>query len=177
MAGQTYSAGTCLVQLSGDPVAAHPGIAPEPGERLDTRSGFVRDHLARLTRARDRVLAEAPGVRPLYSYRYVLNGFAAELTSSQAAKLARTPGIASLVCNEVIRPTDTAEAVGGGVSGGGATAARAAVSPPGATSGARDALPAADTAGFLGVEDRGGLYGDRPDLASCAADRTLEAPR
>lgn len=156
VAGQTYSAGTYLVQLSGDPVAAHPGTASESGERLDTRSGAVRDYVGRLTRARDRVLAEVPGVRPLYSYRYVLNGFAAELTASQATGLARTPGVASLVRSEVIRPTGTAEAAR--VSGGDVSAARAAISGPGAASGAAGGLPAADTAEFLGLKELGGLY-------------------
>ncbi|MFI7016717.1 S8 family serine peptidase [Streptomyces sp. NPDC050164] len=156
VARQTYSAGTYLIQLSGDPVAAHPGTAPEPGKRLDTRSEDVRDHVRRLERARDQVLAEVPDVRPLYSYQYVLNGFAAELTASQATKLARTPGVASLVRNEMIRPTGTTEAVGAG--SGGATAARAAVSGPGGASGATGALPAPDTAKFLGLKERGGLY-------------------
>lgn len=156
VARQTYSAGTYLVQLSGDPVAAQPETAPEPGKRLNTRSEAVRDHVRRLERAREQVLAEVPDVRPLYSYQYVLNGFAAELTASQARKLARTPGVASLVRNEVIRPTGTAEAVGAG--SGGATAARAAVSGLRGASGATGALPAPDTAEFLGLKDRGGLY-------------------
>ncbi|WP_180687401.1 S8 family serine peptidase [Streptomyces gossypiisoli] len=155
-ARQTYSAGTYLIQLSGDPVAAQPETAPEPGKRLNTRSEAVRDHVRRLERARDQVLAEVPGVRPLYSYQYVLNGFAAELTASQATKLARAPGVASLVRNEMIRPTGTDEAVGAG--SGGATAARAAVSGPGRAYGATGVLPAADTAKFLGLKERGGLY-------------------
>ncbi|MFF6785723.1 S8 family serine peptidase [Streptomyces sp. NPDC012510] len=151
VAARTYSAGTYLVQLSGEPVAANPATAPESGERINTRSGAVRDYVGRLTRARDRVLAEVPGVRPLYNYRYVLNGFAAELTAGQAARLARTPGVASLVRNEVTRPTGTGEAAG-------VSAARAAVPGPGAAAGAAGGLPATDTAGFLGLKDRGGLY-------------------
>ncbi|WP_328353600.1 protease inhibitor I9 family protein [Streptomyces sp. NBC_00445] len=36
------------------------------------------------------------GVRPLYAYDLLLNGFTADLTARQAEEMARTPGVVSL---------------------------------------------------------------------------------
>jgi hypothetical protein len=86
----TYSAGTYLVQIAGDPVATYSKTAPAPGKRLNVRTEAVRDYVGRLKRQREKVLDEVPGVRPFYSYQYVLNGFAAKLTARQANALAHT---------------------------------------------------------------------------------------
>jgi hypothetical protein len=66
------------------PVATHPGTASAPGLRLNTGTKAVRDYVGHLDQRREKVLDEVRGVTPLYSYAYVLNGFAAELTAHQA---------------------------------------------------------------------------------------------
>ncbi|MFD3503550.1 S8 family serine peptidase [Streptomyces sp. NPDC058678] len=163
-ARQTYKGGTYFVQLVGKPVATYSKTAPEPGERLDSRTKAVRDYLGQLKQERDKVLDAVQGVAPLYSYQYVLNGFAAELTAGEAAKLARTPGVVSLVRNQMRQVTATSDTES-------ATAARAATAATAATSkttaGTKAAttagtLPVPDTAKFLGLKDRGGLYAKVP---------------
>ncbi|MGW0708146.1 S8 family serine peptidase [Streptomyces sp. NPDC002643] len=150
----SYTAGTYLVTLADAPVATAPGTAPAQGERLDTGDKAVREYVGRLKRERDDVLAEVPGVKPLYGYQYVLNGFAARLTAGQAKELARTPGVASVVRNEIRQlipradgdttaPTTPSPTTG--------TSSPASASTPGA-------LPAPDTAEFLGLKTKRGLY-------------------
>ncbi|MFL5310508.1 MAG: S8 family serine peptidase, partial [Myxococcales bacterium] len=51
-------------------------------------------------------LSSVGGGRKLYDYRYALNGFAAQLTADQAAKLAATPGVVA-VEPDVAVPVDT----------------------------------------------------------------------
>jgi hypothetical protein len=162
-ARQTYPAGTYLVQLTDKPVAAHSGTAPAQGKRLNTRSQAVRDYIGHLKRERDQVLDEVNGVKPLHTYQYVMNGFAARLTARQASELARTPGVLSLTRNEMRQVTATATA-----DGAAHRAAEAAPKAPAergthtgtAATGTRAAgtLPVPDTAEFLGLKDRKGLY-------------------
>ncbi|UUU29480.1 protease inhibitor I9 family protein [Streptomyces sp. CA-210063] len=99
-ARKSYSDGIYLVQLADQPVAAYPKTAPAPGTRLETHSQAVRDHTDRLARAREKVLHAVDGVRPLYAYDLLLNGFAADLRARQAEEMARTPGVVSLTPNE-----------------------------------------------------------------------------
>ena len=47
------------------------------------------------------MLASVGGGKKLYSYGYVFNGFAAELTAAQAAKLAATPGVLAVTKDEL----------------------------------------------------------------------------
>ncbi|MDW4907287.1 S8 family serine peptidase [Streptomyces sp. ADMS] len=155
---QTHSAGTYLVQLADDPVATYSKTAPAPGKRLNTRTEAVRDYVGHLKRQREKVLDEVPGVRPLYSYQYVINGFAAELTARQANTLARTEGVVSLARNEMRQVTATTETDASTTTGIHATDTAAASSGT-ASSGT---LPAPDTAGFLGLKKSGGLYSKVP---------------
>ncbi|KOV71879.1 hypothetical protein ADL01_19595, partial [Streptomyces sp. NRRL WC-3618] len=129
---QTYSAGTYLVK------------------RLNVRTEAVRDYVGRLKRQREKVLDEVPGVRPFYSYQYVLNGFAAKLTARQATALAHAEGVLSLDRNELLQVTATADTPPTAAS----TAASAATSSA--------TLPVADTAKFLGLKKRGGFYSKVP---------------
>ncbi|WP_067018612.1 S8 family serine peptidase [Streptomyces dysideae] len=149
---QTYTGGTYFVQLADKPVATYSKTAPEPGERLNPRSRAVRDYLDHLKQQRDKVLDAVEGVAPLYSYQYVLNGFAAELTAGEANKLARTPGVVSLVRNKMRQVTATAD-----------TDTAAAAGPrTAATEATAGSLPVPDTAKFLGLKDRDGLYSKFP---------------
>jgi hypothetical protein len=58
---------------------------------------------------REKVLDEVPGVRPLYRYQCVLNGFAAKVTDRQANILTRTEGVVSLARNELRQLAATAD--------------------------------------------------------------------
>ncbi|MFF5979484.1 S8 family serine peptidase [Streptomyces olindensis] len=144
----TFSAGTYLVQLDDMPVATYSKTAPAQGKRLNTRSQEVRDYLGHLKREREEVLDEVKGVRPAIVYQYVLNGFAAKLTARQAAELAHTPGVVSVVRNEMLQPAVAAGA------GGAATTAT--------TRTTGGSLPVPDTAAFLGLKARDGLYSKIP---------------
>ncbi|MFF1678185.1 S8 family serine peptidase [Streptomyces sp. NPDC058256] len=163
-ARQTFSAGTYLVQLDAKPVASHAKTAPAQGQRLNTRSQAVRDYLGHLKREREKVLDEVKGVKPLYTYQYVVNGFAAKLTARQAARLAGTSGVASLTRNEMRQVADAATT---NTAAGATTAestARLAETKLSAEEDERAAgsLPAPDTAEFLGLKDRKGLYAMSP---------------
>ncbi|CAM5701854.1 hypothetical protein SALBM311S_05159 [Streptomyces alboniger] len=145
---QTYSAGTYLVQIAGDPVATYSKTTPAPGKRLNVRTEAVRDYVGRLKRQREKVLDEVPGVRPFYSYQYVFNGFAAKLTARQANALARTEGVLSLDRNEMLPLAATGD-----------IRAKATATTATASSGA---LPVTDTAKFLGLKKPGGFYSKVP---------------
>ncbi|WP_416972611.1 S8 family serine peptidase [Streptomyces sp. 4F14] len=134
---QTYAPGIYFVQLADQPVATDPATAPKPGTRLNTATDAVRDLVRDLKQERDKVLDAVDGVKPLYSYQLLLNGFAAKLTASQASELARTPGVLTLTRNVMSHPLAT-------------------------TTAATGALPAADTADFLGLKKPGGLYSKIP---------------
>ena len=56
-----------------------------------------------LTGRHDAVLAAAGGGKKVYSYGYVFNGFAAELTDAQADKLRSMPGVLSVEKDELVR--------------------------------------------------------------------------
>ncbi|MFI1355226.1 S8 family serine peptidase [Streptomyces sp. NPDC020898] len=158
-AQQSHTAGTYLVQLADDPVATYAKTAPAPGKRLNTGTGAVRDYVGRLKTQREKVLDEVPGVRPLYSYQYVLNGFAAKLTARQANTLARTPGVVSLARNEMRQLAATSTTSPIADSDTAATTRTTAAAGATASSGT---LPVADTARFLGLKEPGGLYSKVP---------------
>ncbi|MFE7278296.1 S8 family serine peptidase [Streptomyces sp. NPDC057623] len=156
---QHYSAGTYLIELAEEPVASYAGGAqglkatkPPQGKRLTVGTEPVRAYKEHLERQREGVLTGVPDIKPLYTYDIVLNGFAAELTAAEANRLARTPGVVSLTRNEVIRPARAAVAGNDRA----ATSADASTRTPAGT------LPAPDTAKFLGLKDKDGLYGKFP---------------
>ncbi|MDQ1659022.1 MAG: hypothetical protein QOD41_4105 [Cryptosporangiaceae bacterium] len=105
--------GTYLVQLADEPVASYqgsiPGLVstrPSAGAKVDPSAPKVRSYLGHLTSRRDAVLRAVPGARKLYDYNYAFAGFAAHLTGTQAAALARAPGVATVTKDE-IRHLDT----------------------------------------------------------------------
>jgi hypothetical protein len=175
---QTYSAGTYLVQLADKPVSTYSKTAPALGERLNTRKQAVHDYLGHLDQGLDKVLEKVRGVKPLYTYKYVTNGFAAKLTAAQAATLSRTPGVTSLVRNEAHKLTSRYPADSGsaGTATGGTTATTSAPNtaasgrtptgtPTGTATGTptgTGGLPTPDTAGFMGLKDKSGLYSKIP---------------
>src|SRR5205823_4966692 len=79
---------------------------PGKGKRTDPNDPAVMNYAAYLDSRHDDALAAVGGGRKLYDYRYALNGFAAQLTSEQAANLAVAPGVVA-VEPDVGVPLDT----------------------------------------------------------------------
>ncbi|WSQ14297.1 S8 family serine peptidase [Streptomyces sp. NBC_01231] len=122
----SYGDGIYIVKLRGQSVAGYRGDLPglkrtEPaaGKRLDAASASVEKYVAYLDDRRERVLDAVPGVETLYDYSYTFNGFAAELTGRQAAKLASTPGVVSVTRNTVTQPASTGPGHGPGAGADG----------------------------------------------------------
>jgi subtilisin family serine protease len=102
-----------IVELAEKPVTAYDGgikgfqaTRPRKGERIDPDSPQVTNYRSFLTARHDAVLASVGGGKKLYSYAYVFNGFAAELTADQVQKLAQTNGVLA-VSKDELRQVDT----------------------------------------------------------------------
>ncbi|MCG2591944.1 S8 family serine peptidase [Ramlibacter sp. XY19] len=103
-----------IVQMDELPASAYdgrtPGLKatkPSKGQKLDSESPAVANYIAHLASKHDAALQKVGNARKLYSYGYVFNGFAAELTDAQAQKLAATKGVVSVTKDE-LRQMDTA---------------------------------------------------------------------
>lgn len=101
-----------IIRMSEAPAAAYDGkirgfaaTRPMRGEKLDVGKPDVARYKKYLDDRHDATLQKVGG-RKIYSYGLVFNGFAAELTEAQAAKMARTPGVLSVVKDE-LREVDT----------------------------------------------------------------------
>ena len=102
-----------IVRLAEQPVVAYDGsikglqaTRPGKGQKIDPNSPAVVAYRSFLESRQDAVLASVGGDKKLYSYGYVFNGFAAELTAEQATKLAATPGVLA-VEKDMARPLNT----------------------------------------------------------------------
>lgn len=73
---------------------------PKKGEQLKPGRGAVQKYTAHLKKKQKEV-ADAVGADVDYSYTFSLNGFAADLTAAQAAKLAADKNVASLAIDEL----------------------------------------------------------------------------
>jgi hypothetical protein len=103
-----------IVQLSEPSVATYSGgikgyaaTRPGKGSKLDAKSPAVVSYRGHLSARHDEVLRSVGGARKLHSYGYTFNGFAAELSEAQAAKLASMPGVLAVTRDE-LRKVDTA---------------------------------------------------------------------
>jgi subtilisin family serine protease len=102
-----------IVRLAESPVTAYkggikgyPATKPATGKKIDPTSSKVVNYMSYLSGRHDAVLAAAGGGSKAYSYGYVFNGFAAELTQAQAEKIRSMPGVVS-VEKDVIVEADT----------------------------------------------------------------------
>jgi len=102
-----------IVRLAEKPVTAYAGgikglqaTKPRKGQKIDPNSPAVVNYRSFLESRQEAVLASVGGGKKVHSYGYVFNGFAAELTSEQAAKLAATPGVLD-VSKDYARQLDT----------------------------------------------------------------------
>jgi hypothetical protein len=100
--------GYYIVQMSDMPVVSYaggvPGLKatkPARGQKIDPNSPDVRNYVSFLVGKHDTALNAVGGGRKLYSYSYSFNGFAADLTDAQAAKLAADPGVLAVSRNDV----------------------------------------------------------------------------
>jgi subtilisin family serine protease len=96
-----------IVQLAEKPVTAYAGgikglqaTKPRRGQKIDPNSPAVVNYMAFLESRQNEVLAKVGGGKKLHSYGYVFNGFAAELTAEQAAKLEQMPGVLAVTKDE-----------------------------------------------------------------------------
>ena len=78
-----------IVRLAESPVTAYkggikgyPATKPAKGKKIDPTSAKVVNYMSYLTGRHDAVLAAAGGGKKAYSYGYVFNGFAAELSEA-----------------------------------------------------------------------------------------------
>ena len=102
-----------IVRLAEMPVTAYKGgikgyaaTKPAAGKKVDPTSSKVVNYMSYLTGRHDSVLAAAGGGKKIYSYGYVFNGFAAELTEAQADKVRSMSGVLS-VEKDVMVEVDT----------------------------------------------------------------------
>src|SRR5688572_16899442 len=97
-----HSNSVYIVRLTDAPVVAYDGkiqglaaTRPKKGGKVDLNDPNVGRYFEYLSAKHDSALQQVGGGRKLYSYGYVFNGFAAELTAAQAAKLRATKGVIS----------------------------------------------------------------------------------
>ena len=98
-----------IVQLAEQPVSAYTGgirgygaTRPNKGQKIDPNAPKVVSYMSYLASRHDTVLGSVGANKKHYSYGYVFNGFAADLTEAQAQKLAETPGVLAVSKDELL---------------------------------------------------------------------------
>jgi subtilisin family serine protease len=99
-----------IVVMAADPAVAYeggikglPATKPESGNKINPNSALVKKYEKFLEKEHDKAL-EAVGASPsekIYDYTISLNGFAALLSESQAAEIAKQPGVALVLPDEM----------------------------------------------------------------------------
>ncbi|KAH1055640.1 hypothetical protein J1N35_033705 [Gossypium stocksii] len=86
-----------LILMEGEPVAFHGDVlSSQQGRRFDPKSEAYKVHANKLVDSHDQVLEstlDKGSYNKLYSFKYVLNGFAVHTTPSQAKKLQLAQGV------------------------------------------------------------------------------------
>ena len=97
-----------IVQMVGNPVGAYrgevaglPATRPQQGANIDRNSPAVRGYINHLVRNQEAALASV-GASKIYSYVYAFNGFAAEMSEADAAKLRQDPNVVAVTKNEMV---------------------------------------------------------------------------
>lgn len=113
-AGHSYADGRYIVTFGDEPVASYDGYErgfaatrPQPGHKLDANSPAARNWQRHLVAKHDAALGSV-GATKIYDYTITNNGVAANLTASQASKLANTAGVLALHKDELATPSTTA---------------------------------------------------------------------
>ncbi|MBA2388360.1 MAG: protease inhibitor I9 family protein, partial [Acidimicrobiia bacterium] len=96
---------TYIVTMADEPAATYeggtagiPATAPDTGEKLETTSQAVTDY-RNFLKARHTAALRGANVRQskkIYDYSVTVNGFAADLSGAEAARLQRQPGVLSV---------------------------------------------------------------------------------
>ncbi|SEH00461.1 Peptidase inhibitor I9 [Nonomuraea solani] len=93
---------TYIVQMAPDPVATYEGdvaglpkTKPERGEKIEPRSAEVTEYVGHLKSRHDAALKKTGG-KKLYEYVYSYGGFAARMTTSQAARMRALPDVVTV---------------------------------------------------------------------------------
>jgi hypothetical protein len=102
-----------VIQLADAPVTAYAGgikglqaTKPRKGQKIDPNSPAVVNYMAYLSGKQDAVLRGVGASKKVYSYGYVFNGLAAELTEEQAQKASAMKGVLAVTKDEA-RTMDT----------------------------------------------------------------------
>lgn len=102
-----------IVQMLDAPVVSYTGgidgfqaTKPAKGQKIDPNSARVIAYGAYLDDKHNRALTQVGGGRKIYGYHYTFNGFAAELTASQAEAMKSVPGVLAVTKDE-LREADT----------------------------------------------------------------------
>ena len=97
-----------IVQMVGNPVGAYtggvaglPATRPQAGASVDRNSPAVNGYANHLRQQQNDVAASV-GADKLYSYVYAFNGFAAEMSQADAAKLRQNPNVVAVTKNEMV---------------------------------------------------------------------------
>jgi len=106
-ASKKFTNNLYIVRMADAPVVAYDGsikglqaTRPKKGQKIDPNSPAVVNYLSFLESRQNAALATVGGAKKVYSYGFVYSGFAAELTTEQAAKLASTPGVLGVIKDE-----------------------------------------------------------------------------
>ncbi|MFB9731424.1 S8 family serine peptidase [Ornithinimicrobium kibberense] len=106
---------TYIVQLEAAPVASYtggvagiPATKPAKGEKVDTESANARAYEMHLRNEQAKALRQAglPAEAKVHEFTVAINGFTADLTASEAAKLSKTTGVVN-VWEDELRHADT----------------------------------------------------------------------
>jgi subtilisin family serine protease len=102
-----------IVQMLDAPVVSYKGgidglqaTKPSKGQKIDPLSARVLAYNAYLDDKHNRALNQVGGGSKIYGYHYTFNGFAAELTASQAEVMKSVPGVLAVTKDE-LREADT----------------------------------------------------------------------
>jgi subtilisin family serine protease len=113
-----------IVQLADMPVTAYQGgvkglqaTKPKKGQKIDPNAPAVVSYMAYLAAQQNAAMASVGASKKLYSYGYVFNGFAAEMTAAQAQKLAQMRGVLAVTKDEIRRMNTSSTPAFLGLSG------------------------------------------------------------
>lgn len=97
-----------VVQTISEPLSKNEGTKPSSGEKVNTRSTAAKDWLRKLNGEHDATLAASrvSTSKKVYDYGITFNGYAAQLTMTEVARLKNAPGVVQVWKNEV-RHSDT----------------------------------------------------------------------
>jgi subtilisin family serine protease len=103
------SNGIYIVEMIEKPAVAYDGsiagykaTQPKNNQKIDPTSANVINYVGYLDGRHDDALNGVGGGHKLYDYHYTFNGFSAELTDIQAAKMASMPGVLAVSADELV---------------------------------------------------------------------------